>query len=125
MTAPRSVSPDMAKALRVAAIVAAVRLRPTEPIFRSTRGGEGEARQRQEVQWLLHTACGMSLNRVAKVMGRDRSTISYANQQVEDELTEPGYAHRMERLAALCKELVAIGELEDDATAKALARGRV
>lgn len=119
-----SVTPDMAKALRVAAIVAAVHLRPTEPVFRSTRGGEGEAHQRQETQWLLHTACGMSLNRVAKVMGRDRSTISYANKQVEEALTDPGYAHRMERLAVLCKELVAIGAMQDEAVAAELARGK-
>jgi len=115
-------SPDMAKALRVASIVAGQHLMPNEAVlFRSTRGGEGEAPARHELAYLLHTACGMSLNRVGQVLRRDRSTISYAVRVVEESLEDFGRAARMERLSALTKEAVAIGALADEAAEKLIA----
>lgn len=119
---PTSVSPDMAKALRVASIVAAAHLLPSETVlFRTTRGGAGESWSRLELYWLLHTACGMSLTGVGRVLGgRDKSTVKNGVERVENALCDPGYAHRMERLAALCKELVGIGACQDEATDRVL-----
>jgi hypothetical protein len=117
-----AIAPDMAKALRVAGIVGAAHLIPAENLFRTTRGGEREAEARQQFQWVLHTACDLSLNRVGKVCRRDRSTVSWAVKRVEESLSDPGRAAWLERLAVLAKELVSIGALHDAAVAKLLAR---
>lgn len=120
-------SADRFAALRVAHFVAALYLRPVEGIFRGTRGQEDEARARQEVAYLLHTACGISLNRVGKALGRDRTTVSYAVRQIEDARTDPrfpGYDARLERLSELVADFVALGAAEDEATQKLVARER-
>jgi chromosomal replication initiation ATPase DnaA len=117
---------DRAAALRVASIVAAQRLMAPEALFRATRGGEAEARARQELAYLLHTACGMSLNRVGAALKRHRTSVSHAVRQIEESLGdgESGRAHRMERLSALAKEAVALGALEDEALAGLVALER-
>lgn len=129
MTAPRSLRPDAAAdkaaARRVASIVAANWDMPYEGVlFRKTRGGAIEARARLELYWLLHAGCGMTFARIGAALSRrDKSTIKSGVEQIEEALAD-GYAHRMERLAALAKELVAIGALQDEALAKETARGR-
>lgn len=122
MIPPKSLSADMAKALRVASIVAAQHLMPNEAVlFRSTRGQAGESRARLEFYWLLHTACGMSLSRVGKVTsGRDRSTVSAGVRRIEDALSDRDYRLRMERLAELAREVVELGAMQDEATEKIL-----
>lgn len=138
MSGARSVSKDMAKALRAASILAAQRLMPTEKVqaiaglpmaipaahlFRKTRGNAVESKIRCELYWLLHTGCGMPLTRVGAVITkRDKSTVASGVAHIEEAMSDPGYAHRMERLAALAREAVAVGELEDEATAALLKR---
>ncbi|HRE45178.1 MAG TPA: hypothetical protein PKY87_14575 [Terricaulis sp.] len=117
------ISPDMAAALRAASIVAGQHLMPNEAaIFRATRGAPAEALARQEVAYLLNTACSLSINRVCKALGRDRSTISYSLARVEEALSEPDYASYMERLSGLVREAVQLGALRDEALAKLAAR---
>lgn len=113
---------DRAMALRVAAVVGAVNLIPPEWLFRTTRGGEGEALARHELAYLLHTACGLSLNRIGAVLGRDRSSVSYAVRAIEEGLDDTGRAERMERLTKIARELVEIGAAQDGAIASLVKR---
>lgn len=117
------VDPDKAAALRVASLVAGQWLMPNEAVlFRETRGGVAEAKARHELVYLLHVGPGISLNRIGKALGRDRSSVSYAVRAVEDSLEDAGRAHRMERLAAIAKELVELGALFDRALETAAER---
>lgn len=115
---------DRADALRVAAVVGAVNLIPPEWLFRITRGGEGEATARHELAYLLHTGVGLSLNRIGAVLGRDRSSVSYAVRAVEESLDDAGRAERMERMTRLTRELVELGRAQDAAIDNLVQRER-
>lgn len=104
-------------ALRVAQLVAGLWVMPAETLFRATRGGGAESHARHELYWLLHTACGLSIERVGEALGRRKDTVSHGVKKIEDALDDDGYAFRMERLGALAAEYVAIGALQDEAIA--------
>ena len=109
-------SPDHNAALRVAAIVGALFLMPPEVLFRSTRGGAPEAYARLIFYWTMHVGAGMSLSRVATAAaGRDRSSVSSGVRRIEEQMSDPGFSTFMEKLAALARDVVEMGALQDDA----------
>jgi hypothetical protein len=55
-----------------------------EDVLSGGRGSSAESRARQIAMYLLRASLGMSLSRVARAFGRDRSTVSYACQLIED-----------------------------------------
>ena len=55
-----------------------------EDVLSGGRGSCAESRARQIAMYLLRAGLGMSLSRVARAFGRDRSTVSHACQVVED-----------------------------------------
>lgn len=120
---------DFNAALRIASVVGALELLPVkaipaEVLFRSTRGGEGEAFARHKLIYHLNTACGRSLNRVAAAIGRDRSTVSYAVRAIEDRRDEPGFDANLDREARICAELVEFGREYDLVLAEFIARAQ-
>jgi len=115
-------TPDARTARRAAHLVAGLNDMPVEPLYRKTRGGGAESHVRHELYWLLHNACGLSIERVGETVGRRKDTVSHGVKKIEDMLDDEDYALRMERLAALTTEFVKIAALQDEAIAKAVAR---
>jgi chromosomal replication initiation ATPase DnaA len=48
--------------------------------------------------YLVHVGCGMSLGRVARIFGRDRSTVGYACRLIEDRRDDPRFDKWLEAL---------------------------
>jgi len=83
-----------------------------EQILRDGRGPHILVQARQAAMYLAHISCGMSLARVAAAFGRDRSTVAYACQRIEDKRDEDAFDAWME---ALEKGLVAVAPLSNRA----------
>ena len=116
---------DRHASLRAASIVAAQHLMKNEAVlFRATRGDGAESLARHELVYVLHVGAGLSLNRVAKALKRDRSTISYAVRMVEESLDDAGRAVRMERLVTLAKEAIELGAMHDRVLEELIERER-
>lgn len=70
---------------RLAAGLVAYALRVSlAEILESRRGPAEAAEARQIAMYVVYVGCGISLARVAAAFNRDRSTVSYACQQIED-----------------------------------------
>ena len=75
---------DEERARLAASLVAfALRVSLTE-ILESRRGAAEAAQARQIAMYIVYVGCGISLARVAAAFNRDRSTVSYACQRIED-----------------------------------------
>lgn len=72
---------------------------PAHMILSDVRGQRPYSRARQVVAYVLHTECGMSQKRIAEVMGRDRSTMSYTMRREEDRRDDPNWDDELQRLA--------------------------
>ncbi|MBU2605776.1 MAG: hypothetical protein KKC43_07790 [Alphaproteobacteria bacterium] len=57
-----------------------------------------EARARHIAIYLTHVALGMSLARVARAFGRDRSTVAYACHLIEDKRDDRDFDDWLEQL---------------------------
>jgi chromosomal replication initiation ATPase DnaA len=63
----------------------------TDEILNDERGSIEAAFARQVAMYLCHTGFELSMTRVAVAFGRDRSTVSYACQVIEDRREEPQF----------------------------------
>lgn len=70
-----------------------------EPLLSSQRGRPIEARARHIAIYLTHAARGMSLARVARAFGRDRSTVAYACHLIEDKRADRDFDDWLEQLS--------------------------
>lgn len=55
-----------------------------EDMLSGSRGSSAVSRARQISMYLMRASLGMSLSRVARAFGRDRSTVSHACHVIED-----------------------------------------
>lgn len=84
---------------RLAAGLVAYALRVSlSEILESRRGPAEAAQARQIAMYIVYVGCGISLARVAAAFNRDRSTVSYACQQIEDRRDEPLFDEWLEAL---------------------------
>lgn len=58
-------------------------------LFAKRRGKAPVALARQVAMYVVHICCGKSFTEVGEIFGRDRTTVSYACQIVEDKREDP------------------------------------
>ena len=92
-----------------------------EDVLGGTRGSSGEARARQIAMYLLRASLGMSLSRVARAFARDRSTVSYACQVIEDLRDDPDFDIWVEQLSVGLASVSMLGAMSSDAEGVACA----
>lgn len=73
----------------VGAIVASVFEISKEQLFSPQRGKASVAFARQIAMYLTHITCGYSYTDIGSFFGRDRTTVSYACQLVEERREDP------------------------------------
>lgn len=83
-----------------------------EAVLSQERGNPVHARARHIAMYLTHTACGMSLARVARAFGRDRSTISHACRIIEDYREDADFDTWIEQLSSGIQSVVLLGAAE-------------
>lgn len=83
-----------------------------EAVLSQERGNPVHARARHIAMYLTHTACGMSLARVARAFGRDRSTISHACRIIEDYREDADFDTWIEQLSSGVQSVVLLGMAE-------------
>ncbi len=92
-------------AARLAAGVASYGLEvPVEEIIDSSRGSAPAAFARQVAMYLCHVAFELSLARIARAFGRDRSTVAHACHQIEDRRDHPGFDGWIGALEGMLRE---------------------
>jgi Bacterial dnaA protein helix-turn-helix len=76
-----------------------------EPIdlFGPTRGAPGVAFARQVAMYLAHTGFALSFEKVSRVFGRDRTTVSHACRVVEDGRDDVWLDWRLAALELFCR----------------------
>lgn len=80
----------------------------TEAILSSRRRSPAEARARQIAMYLLRTALGMSLSRVARAFNRDRTTVAHGCNLVEDFRDDPDFDVWIEQLSVGLSSVVVL-----------------
>lgn len=94
---------------RLAAGLVAFALRVSLAEIMETRRGPAEAAQaRQIAMYIVYVGCGISLARVAAAFDRDRSTVSYACQQIEDRRDDARFDAWLEALEDTLKKAEAL-----------------
>jgi hypothetical protein len=82
-----------------------------EDVLSGGRGSPAESRARQVAMYLLRASLGMSLSRVARAFfTRDRSTVSYACQVIEDLRDDPDFDIWLEQLCVGPSSVAVLGE---------------
>lgn len=71
----------------------------TEAILSLQRRSPAEARGRQIAMYLMRTALGMSLSRVARAFNRDRTTVAHACHLIEDRRDDSDFDLWIEQLS--------------------------
>ncbi len=89
----------------------------TEAILSRQRRSTAEARARQIAMYLLRTALGMSLSRVARAFDRDRSTVAYACHQIEDQRDDSDFDLWIEQLSVGLSSVVVLDGADVEAIA--------
>lgn len=85
-----------------------------EDVLSGGRGSPAESRARHIAMYLLRTGLGMSLGRVARAFNRDRSTVAYACQIIEDLRDDPDFDIWIEQLSVGLSSVVVLGEAPVD-----------
>lgn len=80
----------------------------TDAILCAERRSPAEARARHIAMYLLRTALGMSLSRVARAFNRDRTTVSYACNLIEDYRDDPDFDVWVEQLSVGLSSVVVL-----------------
>lgn len=80
----------------------------TDAILSARRRSPAEARGRQIAMYLLRTALGMSLSRVARAFNRDRTTVAYGCNQIEDCRDDPDFDLWIEQLSVGLSSVVVL-----------------
>lgn len=103
---------DEDRAYLAGALVAYALGLKAEAVLAAERGNPVHARARHMAMYLTHTACGMSLARVARAFGRDRSTVSHACRIIEDYREDADFDIWIEQLSAGLQSMVVLGAAE-------------
>lgn len=67
-------------------------------LAKPTRGRKREALARQAAMYLAHIACGLNLKETGQLFSRDRTTVAYACEVIEDRRDDPVFDHAMQLL---------------------------
>lgn len=86
----------------------------TEAVLGGGRGSPAVSRARHIAMYLLRAGLGMSLARVAGAFGRDRSTVAYACQVIEDLRDDPDFDIWIEQLSVGLSSVAVLGEAPDE-----------
>ena len=86
----------------------------TEDVLGGGRGTPAVSRARHIAMYLLRAGLGMSLARVARAFTRDRSTVSYACQIIEDLRDDPDFDIWIEQLSVGLSSVAVLGEAPDE-----------
>lgn len=103
---------DEDRAYLAGALVAYALGLKSEDVLSQERGNPVHARARHIAMYLAHTACSMSLGRVARAFGRDRSTVSHACRIIEDYREDADFDIWVEQLSAGLQSVVLLGAAE-------------
>jgi hypothetical protein len=74
-----------------------------DDIMNATRGPAPAGLARHVAMYLTYAGLGMSYGRVAAAFGRDRTTVSYAVQRMEDFREDPDVDHWLQALEAMLR----------------------
>lgn len=104
--ATRAISPSLPRAARtpiarVAMLVAREKKISIALLFNQSRCRASAARARQIAMYLSHVVCGQSMSAIAIAFGRDRTTVSYACNLIEDLRDDLQFDAELRRLEAL------------------------
>lgn len=69
-----------------------------EALAQPTRGKKRVALARQVAMYLAHITCGLNLKETGVLFSRDRTTVAYACEVVEDRRDDPVFDHAMQLL---------------------------
>lgn len=99
---------DEDRAYLAAALTAYALGLKTESILCAQRRSPAEARARHIAIYLLRTSLGMSLSRVARAFNRDRTTVAYACNLIEDCRDDSDFDIWIEQLAVGLSSVVVL-----------------
>lgn len=99
---------DEDRAYLAAALTAYALGLKTEAILSARRRSPAEARARQISMYLLRTALGMSLSRVARAFNRDRTTVAHGCHLIEDCRDDPDFDIWLEQLSVGLSSVVVL-----------------
>jgi chromosomal replication initiation ATPase DnaA len=77
--------------------------------FVARRGRARVVFARQTAMYLMRVIYGLTLAEIAEQFGRDRSTVSYACQRIEDLRDDPCFDHQLTQLERLLQTAAEIG----------------
>ena len=86
-----------------------------DDILRKGRGSTCVTQARQISYYLLRTALSLSLSRVARAFSRDRTTVAYACQLVEERRDDPDFDIWMEQLELGLSSVISLGDEDEEA----------
>lgn len=91
--APRAAGPagDPSACSAAIALIARERNVPAHLLVHPSRCRRSTAQARQLAMYLSHVVLGHSLTEIARVFGRDRTTVSHACGLIEDLRDDPGF----------------------------------
>lgn len=78
---------------------------PLDLLKSETREEAEIARARQVAMYLAHVIGSMPMNEVGQAFGRDRTTVSYACQVIEDRRDEPCFNRTLDLLEGIIRRL--------------------
>ncbi len=81
---------------------------PAESLINPARGSAHVSRARQMAMYLLHTSLSFSLNEIAAIFGKDRTTIGHACRVVEDLRDDHNFDRQMSDFEEILKTAVAL-----------------
>ncbi|KCZ46790.1 helix-turn-helix domain-containing protein [Hyphomonas pacifica] len=99
---------DEDRAYLAAALTAYALGLKTEGILSHQRRSPAESRGRHIAMYLLRTALGMSLSRVARAFNRDRTTVAYACNLIEDARDDSDFDLWVEQLSVGLSSVVVL-----------------
>ena len=100
---------DEHRARLAAGLVAFAMRVPVVEILEMRRGPAEAAHARQIAMYIVYVGCGISLARVAAAFNRDRSTVSYACQQIEDRRDDIEFDRWLEELEGTLQRAEKLG----------------
>ena len=92
-------------ATRMISEVVAFSIGVKDDIIRPTRGNPQIALARQMAMYLSHIGFGISINRVAAAFGRDRTTVSYACNLIEDKRDDRKFDEYLDKIEQLLSDI--------------------
>ena len=85
-----------------------------DDVLAGSRGSPANARARQIAMYLVRAGLGMSLSRVARAFGRDRTTVSHACHLIEDLRDDPDFDIWIEQLSVGLTSVAILRQLPSD-----------